>query len=487
MYLHKLIERIQPLKIVGVVDDKIVIKSIVFDSRKVTNDSLFVAIVGSQSDGHDYINKAQELGASAIICQRLPESIDPNIIYILVEDSSHSLAIAASEFYGNPSSRIKLVGVTGTNGKTTIATVLHDLCTKLGHPSGLISTVVNKIGEQKIPTTHTTPDPVTLNELLHKMLEAHCHYCFMEISSHSVVQKRIDGLTFAGGIFTNLTHDHLDYHHTFAEYIKAKKGFFDSLPKDSFTITNIDDRNGLVMTQNCKSLRQRSYSLNRMADYHCKIQESTPEGMLLDINNQQAWMQFVGKFNAYNLTAIYATAVELGFDPCDILRVMSALHPVSGRMECVRSDRGILGIVDYAHTPDALENVLRTIEDFRTSGSHIITVVGCGGDRDATKRPIMARIAAELSDRVILTSDNPRTEDPGSIISQMHQGLNSAEQRHKTLMIESRREAIRTAVALASDHDIILVAGKGHETYQDVNGIKSHFDDKEELRNAFEN
>lgn len=481
--MKKLTEAIHPLQIVG--DDKQKISKITFDSRTVGNGSMFVAIRGTVSDGHDYIDKAVGLGATAVVCEQLPQTLSPEVCYLRVADSSAALAHLADAFYDHPSGKLKLVGVTGTNGKTTIATLLHSLFTTLGHRSGLLSTVVNIVGDDHRPTTHTTPDPLTINALLSEMVADRCEYCFMEVSSHSVVQHRITALNFCGGIFTNLTHDHLDYHHTFAEYIKAKKGFFDALPKDSFAIVNADDRNGSVMVQNCKSRTIATYSLTRMADYRCKVQESSLEGMLLQINDTAAWMQFIGRFNAYNLTAIYAAAVELGLEPQNILTAMSTLVAVAGRMECVRSQGGILAVVDYAHTPDALENVLKTIQDFNSSGSQIITVVGCGGDRDATKRPIMATIAATLSSRVILTSDNPRTENPAEILRQMEQGLETPAQKARTLTIESRQQAIRTAVALAHKGDIILVAGKGHETYQEIDGVRHHFDDKEELAAAF--
>lgn len=481
--MKKLTEAIHPLQIVG--DDKQKISKITFDSRTVGNGSMFVAIRGTVSDGHDYIDKAVGLGATAVVCEQLPQTLSPEVCYLRVADSSAALAHLADAFYDHPSGKLKLVGVTGTNGKTTIATLLHSLFTTLGHRSGLLSTVVNIVGDDHRPTTHTTPDPLTINALLSEMVADRCEYCFMEVSSHSVVQHRITALNFCGGIFTNLTHDHLDYHHTFAEYLKAKKGFFDALPKDSFAIMNADDRNGSVMAQNCPSHTIATYSLTRMADYRCKVQESSLEGMLLQINDTAAWMQFIGRFNAYNLTAIYAAAVELGLEPQNILTAMSTLVAVAGRMECVRSQGGILAVVDYAHTPDALENVLKTIQDFNSSGSQIITVVGCGGDRDATKRPIMATIAATLSSRVILTSDNPRTENPAEILRQMEQGLETPAQKARTLTIESRQQAIRTAVALAHKGDIILVAGKGHETYQEIDGVRHHFDDKEELAAAF--
>lgn len=460
------------------------VASIEFDSRRVVPGSLFVATRGTKVDGHDYIEKAVDQGATCVVCEDLPAVQRPGVEYIKVDDSHQALSVIAARFYGNPSEKLRLVGVTGTNGKTTTATLLHDLFGKLGYKVGLLSTVVNKIGETQIPTTHTTPDPVTLNSLLSDMVCAGCDYCFMEVSSHALVQRRTAALRFAGGIFTNLTHDHLDYHGTFAEYLRAKKSFFDSLPSDAFALTNLDDKNGMVMLQNCAA-RKKTYSLRSVSDYHCHIVESHLDGTLLRIDNNELWVHFLGRFNAYNVTAIYGAAIELGAPYGEVLSAMSTLHSVDGRFETIRSTDGRLAVVDYAHTPDALQNVLSTIQDIQNSGA-VITVVGCGGDRDNTKRPIMARIAAELSDRVILTSDNPRGEDPNEILRQMEAGLDPV-LRRKVLVIENRAQAIRTAAALASQGDIILIAGKGHETYQEIKGVRSHFDDKEQIRDAFSN
>lgn len=449
-----------------------------FDSRKITNGDTFVAIVGTVSDGHDFIEKAIEKGANKIVCQKMAIQTVSGVEYIVVDDTASELARLASDFYGNPSRKLKLVGITGTNGKTTTATLLYELFTALGYKVGLLSTVVNKIAGRDVPATHTTPDPIELNGLLSEMVDAGCSFCFMEVSSHGIVQKRTEGLCFAGGVFSNLTHDHLDYHKTFAEYLKAKKSFFDNLPKSAFALTNIDDRNGEVMLQNCNATK-KSYSLWKMADYKTKIIESHIDGALLEINKNEVWVKFVGRFNAYNLTAIYATAIELGEDSEEVLRIISTLEPVAGRFQTWRKD-GILGVVDYAHTPDALKNVLDTISEFKAAGE-IITVVGCGGDRDKTKRPIMAQIATNNSDKAILTSDNPRTEIPSEILKDMTSGLDPVERR-KTLVIEDRKEAIKTAIAISQKGDIILIAGKGHENYQEINGVKHHFDDMEILK-----
>lgn len=459
------------------------VSSIEFDSRAVRAGSLFVAVRGTLTDGHAYIDRAIELGASIVVCEQLPDIQRDGVRYIKVADSHGALSQLASQFYGDPSKKLRLVGVTGTNGKTTTATLLYDLFTALGYKVGLLSTVVNRIAGSDIAATHTTPDAVELNRLLAQMVETGCDYCFMEVSSHALVQRRTDALTFCGGIFTNLTHDHLDYHGTFAEYLKAKKSFFDALPADAFALTNADDRNGAVMLQNCAA-RRVSYSLRSLADYHTQIIESHLEGSLLRINGEELWVHFLGRFNAYNLTAIYGAAIELGAQGEEVLAAMSTLHSVNGRFDTVRAADGRLAVVDYAHTPDALDNVLQTIEEIRGAGS-IITVVGCGGDRDATKRPIMARIAAERSTRVVLTSDNPRSEDPIEILRQMEAGLDPV-LRRKTLTIADRAQAIRTAVALAVEGDIILIAGKGHETYQEIAGVRNHFDDKEQIRKAFD-
>ena len=461
------------------------IRCIQFNSRKVEKGDLFVAVRGTQVDGHDYIPDAIAQGASAIVCETLPaDELDPAVSYVLVDDSAAALALLAAAYYGHPSLKLRLVGVTGTNGKTTIATLLYDLFTALGHRCGLISTVVYRVGEERIESTHTTPDPLTLNRLMAEMVDAGCDYCFMEVSSHSIVQKRIEGLRFTGGIFTNITHDHLDYHKTFAEYIKAKQGFFNALPKEAFALTNIDDRNGEIMLQNSPARRKVTYSLRNVADYHGRIVEEHLDGMEIEMNRQQVWVQFIGRFNAYNLTAIYGAAMELGQESAEVLRILSTLHPVSGRFEQIRAADGRLAIVDYAHTPDALQNVIDTINELRKEGAQLITVVGCGGNRDTTKRPVMAQVAANGSSRVILTSDNPRFEDPQVILDEMRAGLDKA-QMARTLTIADRREAIRTAAALARPGDIILVAGKGHEPYQEIAGVRHHFDDREEVSAAF--
>lgn len=480
--MNNTISQITAVQIEGKTPSKIT--ALALDSRKVISGSLFFAIRGTLTDGHKYIETAIENGAVAIVCQELPEKINYRVCYIVVIDSSLALSQAASAFYGDPSQSLTLVGITGTNGKTTIATLMHSLFTKLGYKVGLFSTVVNKIGEHESPSTHTTPDPIELNAMLREMVDFGCDYCFMEVSSHSIVQNRVAGLKFCGGVFTNLTHDHLDYHGTFSEYLKTKKSFFDTLPPNAFALTNIDDRNGEVMLQNCAA-RHLTYSLRTMSDYKCKIKEKYLDGMLLEINGTELWAQFFGRFNAYNLAAIYGIAIELGATSDEVLTAMSMLKPVVGRFDCVKSKQGTLAIVDYAHTPDALQNVLQTIAEFKENGK-IYTVVGCGGDRDASKRPIMTRIAVELSDMTILTSDNPRTEDPMEILRQMQAGLDPIQIR-KSLTIADRHQAIRTAVALAAPSDIILIAGKGHETYQQINDVKHHFDDKQEVEQAFEN
>ena len=444
---------------------------------------MFFAVRGTNVDGHDYIGKAVENGAAAIVCESLPKEVAENVTYIQVENSAYALGVAASNFYGNPSKKLRLVGVTGTNGKTTIATLLYRLYTDAGHPSGLLSTIENIIGHEVVPSTHTTPDPIELNALLQKMVEKGCEYAFMEVSSHSVVQDRIAGLHFAGGIFTNLTHDHLDYHKTMANYRDAKKKFFDNLPQSAFALTNLDDKNGPVMLQNTKA-KKLAYALKHDADFKGIVLESHFDGMLMKVNGTEVFTQLVGGFNASNLLAIYGAAIALGFDKNELLVEISKLHGANGRFDMVHSEKGIVGIVDYAHTPDALENVLKTINEVRCNNETLITVVGCGGNRDTTKRPEMAAVAVKMSDRVILTSDNPRNEDPDEIIRQMKAGVDPSDSR-KVLSITNRREAIRTAVALAQRGDIILLAGKGHENYQEINGIKNHFDDKEELSKAF--
>ena len=453
-----------------------------YDSRKVKAGDCFFAVCGTQSDGHNYIASAIESGAVAVVCQELPQQLNEGVSYIVVEDSNKAMADMAAAFYDYPSEELELVGVTGTNGKTTVATLLCDLFQLLGHKAGLISTVVYRVGEREIASTHTTPDAIRLNAMLREMVDEGCDYCFMEVSSHSVVQERIRGLKFAGGIFTNLTHDHLDYHGTFAEYIKAKRLFFDSLPKQSFALTNIDDRNGEVMVQNAVAKVSR-YSLRSMADFRCKVLEMLFDGMLLDVCDREVWVQLLGRFNAYNLLAVYGTATLLGKSSDEVLQAMSALKKVNGRFEPMRSESGITAIVDYAHTPDALENVIATINDIRREGQKLIVVCGCGGDRDATKRPEMGRIASREADIAIFTSDNPRTENPEAILDQMEAGKWEGS---RTLRISDRAQAIHTAVMLAAAGDIILVAGKGHETYQIIGTEKRHFDDREVLAEAFQ-
>jgi len=458
------------------------IENIVFDSRKVTENSLFVAVKGSKSDGHDFIGKAVESGASAIICEKLPEFTTPGVSWIVTGDSAGALGQVSSNFFGNPSSFMKLTGVTGTNGKTTIATLLFRVFSGLGYKCGLFSTVCNYIVDKEMEATHTTPDPVQLNRIMSDMVKAGCDYAFMEVSSHASDQKRIAGLEFAGGIFTNLTHDHLDYHRTFDRYLAAKKSWFDSLPEKAFALVNADDKNGMVMLQNCNA-RHYTFSVRGMADFRCGIIEQSFQGMGLRIMGEEVWTKFIGDFNASNLLAVYSAAVLLGADSREVLTILSEMNSVSGRLEVIRSRGGITGIVDYAHTPDALLNVISTLNKIRKADVSLITVVGAGGDRDRTKRPKMAAISAEGSTRLILTSDNPRTEDPEKILDDMEEGL-TADMRNRSVRICDRREAIKTAVMLANPGDVILVAGKGHETYQEVNGVKHHFDDREELRKA---
>lgn len=460
------------------------ISGVCFDSRKVAAGCVFVATRGTVSDGHNFISMAVEKGVVAIVCEELPAELKPEIVYILVDNSSRALGEICSNYYNRPSERLTLVGVTGTNGKTTTATLLYQMFRKLGYKVGLISTVVYYIDSKEVAATHTTPDALSLNALMNSMVDAGCEYCFMEVSSHAVAQHRIAGLTFKGGIFTNITHDHLDFHKTFDEYIKAKKKFFDNLPKGSFALVNADDRNGRIMLQNTHASKH-TFALKTMANFHCKIIESHFDGTMMQIDGREVWTHFIGEFNAYNLTGVYGTAVLLGQDRDKILEILSSLTSVSGRFEYLRSPDGITAIVDYAHTPDALENVLKTINQIRQGEQHIITVVGAGGDRDKTKRPVMARVAVTMSDRLILTSDNPRSEDPADILIDMTQGLDAG-QRKQTLTIIDRREAIKTAIALAKKGDIILVAGKGHENYQEIKGVKHHFDDKEVIREIFE-
>jgi UDP-N-acetylmuramoyl-L-alanyl-D-glutamate--2,6-diaminopimelate ligase len=457
----------------------VVVEKMCFDSRAVEKLSLFVAVSGTQVDGHQFIDLAIEKGAQAIVCEVMPEKLVDGITYVEVEDSSKSLGTIASNFYDNPSLEIELIGITGTNGKTTTATLLHDLFTQLGLKSGLLSTVVNKIGGQSIISTHTTPDAIQLNALLRRMVEEGCKYCFMEVSSHAIHQNRIAGVEFKGAVFTNITHDHLDYHKTFSEYIKAKKLFFDGLSDSAFALVNKDDKNGLVMMQNTKA-KQYTYALKSMADYTCKIIENDFSGMLLNISGNEVWTKLIGGFNAYNMLAIYSVADLLGIEKLEILTAISKLVSVDGRFQYIKSENEVAGIVDYAHTPDALKNVLKTINDIRTGNEQVITVVGCGGDRDKAKRPIMATIACDMSDKVILTSDNPRSENPEEIIKDMRAGVEAIHFK-KVLAISNREEAIKTACALAETGDIILVAGKGHEKYQEINGVKIPFDDLQVL------
>jgi UDP-N-acetylmuramoyl-L-alanyl-D-glutamate--2,6-diaminopimelate ligase len=456
------------------------ISSVVFDSRKVKKGSLFVATRGTVADGHDYIDRAVESGAIAVVCEVLPGKRVEGVTYVKVADSTYSLGVIACNFYDNPSAKLKLVGVTGTNGKTTTVTLLFNLFRSLGYAVGLLSTVQNKINKQVIASTHTTPDALALNELLNQMVEQGCEYVFMEVSSHAVAQNRIAGLVFAGAVFTNITHDHLDYHKTFDEYIRAKKGFFDMLPNTAFALVNKDDRNGMVMLQNTRA-RKQTYALKQMADFKCRIIENHLAGLFLNVDGQEIWVKLIGTFNAYNVLAVYAVASLLKQDKTNVLTALSNLNAVEGRFEYVKSPNGLIGIVDYAHTPDALKNVLETIKDIRTGNEQVITLVGCGGDRDAAKRPLMAGIACEYSDKVILTSDNPRSEDPELILDQMQQGVNPADAK-KTLRITDRKEAIRTACNLSRKGDIILIAGKGHEKYQEIKGVKHDFDDLEILK-----
>lgn len=464
-------------------DVSVEISSLSFDSRHTGAGDLFVAVRGNETDGHGYIGDALKSGAVAIICESLPEKREEGICWIRVKDSAKALGIAASNYYGNPSADLRLVGVTGTNGKTTVATLLYRLYRSLGYPAGLLSTVANYINDKRIEATHTTPDPIQLNRLLAEMVMSGCEYAFMEVSSHAVVQQRISGLTFTGALFTNLTHDHLDYHGTFSNYIAAKKGLFDSLGKNAFALYNADDRNGQVMVQNC-SATVRSFSLRGSADFTARVVEHRFEGMLLRMGDTEISTRFTGRFNASNLLAVYGAAEMLGTPRLELLTALSALVPVEGRFETIISPTGIMGIVDYAHTPDALSNVLSAVNEIREPGNRIITVVGAGGDRDRTKRPEMAAIAGSMSDIVVLTSDNPRSEDPEKIIDEMMKGIEPGSEK-RVLRVTSREDAIKTAVMLAAGNDIIVIAGKGHETYQEVRGVRSHFDDREVLREIF--
>jgi UDP-N-acetylmuramoyl-L-alanyl-D-glutamate--2,6-diaminopimelate ligase len=471
----------------GIIDligsTNIAISSICFDSRKVGRHCLFIAVKGEQSDGHEFIEQAIGKGAIAIICEEFPDIIVDKISYIKVKNTSIALGEIASNFYDNPSASLKLVGVTGTNGKTTTVTLLYQLFRYLGHKVGLLSTVKNIINEEVVEATHTTPDAIQLNALLRKMVDAGCTFCFMEVSSHAVVQKRISGVEFAGGVFTNITHDHLDYHKTFEEYIKAKKGFFDALGENAFALVNKDDRNGAIMIQNTKA-KKLSYSLNSLADFKGKVIENQFSGLLMNIDDNEVWVKLIGGFNAYNTLAVYATAVLLEQEKMQVLTGLSDLSPVEGRFQYIKSDNNITVIVDYAHTPDALNNVLKTIKDIRTGNEKVITVVGCGGDRDAQKRPVMAQIACDNSNKVILTSDNPRSEEPESIIAEMKKGVEPIHYK-KAMAVTDRKEAINVACQLASPGDIILIAGKGHEKYQEIKGVKHPFDDMQLVKEIF--
>ena len=483
MILSELIARIKPVSVCGSTD--IEITGINIDSRRIKQGHIFVAMKGTQVDGHKFIGKAIELGAAAVLLEDMPEEIQDGVTYVQVESTEDCVGIVATTYFGNPSSKLKLVGVTGTNGKTTIATLLYNMFRKFGHKVGLLSTVCNYIDGEPIPASHTTPDPIELNELLAKMVEAGCEYAFMECSSHAIHQKRIGGLTFAGGLFTNLTRDHLDYHKTFENYRDAKKMFFDNLPKTAFAITNADDKNGMVMVQNTKA-QVKTYSTRSMADYKARILECHFEGMYLEVDGREVGVQFIGKFNVSNLLAVYGAAVMLGKQPEDVLVVMSTLKSVNGRLDPIQSPEGWTAIVDYAHTPDALENVLNAIHEVLNGKGKVITVCGAGGNRDKGKRPLMAQEAVKQSDKVIITSDNPRFEEPQDIINDMLAGL-STEQKKKVISIADRKEAIRTAAMMAGKGDVILVAGKGHEDYQEIKGVKHHFDDHEVIREIINN
>ncbi|MCE3296336.1 MAG: UDP-N-acetylmuramoyl-L-alanyl-D-glutamate--2,6-diaminopimelate ligase [Crocinitomicaceae bacterium] len=479
-HLHDILKGVDYELVSGTTEHEV--SELVFDSRKATASTVFFAIRGTQVDGHSFISQVIEQGCSIIVCE---ETIaNDSVTQIKVENSSRALGEMASNFFGNPSSRLSLIGITGTNGKTTTTTLLHQMFMRLGYETGLLSTVENKIGNTVIPSTHTTPNPVELNRLLAEMVDEGCAFCFMEVSSHAVVQHRIAGLEFKGGVFTNITHDHLDYHGTFAEYIKAKKAFFDSLGSDAFALTNSDDKNGMVMLQNTKAQKQ-TYALKTPSDFKAKVIENQFSGLVLNINGTELWTRLIGDFNAYNLLAVYGVSMLLEQDKMEVLTIMSQLESVSGRFQFIRSKSGITAIVDYAHTPDALENVLKTISNIRTRNETVYTIVGCGGDRDKTKRPKMAAIACELSDKVIITSDNPRSEDPAVIIEEMMSGV-EGQYFKKTLSIQDREQAIKTAVSMAEENDIILVAGKGHETYQEIKGVKHDFDDLKIVKELFE-
>ena len=476
MIIRDLLKNIKTIEVHGSVERDIA--NLTYDSRTVVADSCFFAIEGVAVDGHRFIASAIDKGATAVVCKQLPEELQTDkATYIVVEDTDKAMALIAANFYGNPSRKLKVVGVTGTNGKTTIATLLYDLVRAMGHKAGLISTVVYKVDDQQITSTHTTPDTIRLNAMLSQMVECGCEYCFMECSSHAIVQRRIYGINFSGALFTNLTHDHLDYHKSFAEYIRAKKLFFDELPKGSFAIVNADDRNGEVMLQNTVA-EPLTLSLRRSANFCCKIIEATAEGMLLRIDGTDVWVSFLGRFNAYNLLTVYAAAIKLGFERAEVLRVLSLLHPVDGRFDIVYATDGTIAIVDYAHTPDALENILKTVAEIRTKRESVTVICGCGGERDTTKRPEMARIAVKYSDRAIFTADNPRSEDPEQILRDMEAGIEATDNYMK---IVDRDNAIKTAVMLSSPKDIIVIAGKGHENYQIIGSEKLPFNDKERV------
>lgn len=479
--ISQLIHDLSEIEVLG--NPEHLVKDVIFDSRKVSKGSLFVAVRGSHVDGHEYINKAIEQGAMAILCEQLPANPAEEITWLTTNNSGRCLGELASRFYDTPSANMKVVGVTGTNGKTTIATLLHSLFRSMGYKVGLLSTNCNYIDNEPVPSTHTTPDPVQIQQLMSRMVLVGCDYCFMEVSSHAIHQDRIAGILFDGGIFTNLSHDHLDYHKTFKEYRDAKKKFFDELPKNAFALTNRDDKNGAIMLQNTKA-RTLTYSSRSLADFRVKVLESHFDGMLLNLDEVEVWTHFVGNFNAMNLLAVYGAAYALGMNREEIMQGISMLRAVDGRFETLRSPMGIFAVVDYAHTPDALKNVLESINEIRTGNETLITVVGAGGDRDKTKRPEMAREAASRSDKVILTSDNPRSEDPEVIIGDMLAGV-EVHLKNRVLSITNRKEAIRTAVMLAKPGDIILVAGKGHEDYQEIKGVKHHFDDREVIREIF--
>lgn len=482
LQLKDILIGVETLQVVG--DASVEINALQIDSRKVVKGDVFFAIRGTQTDGHNYISKAIELGAATVVVEELPENIDTHVVYVMVKDSAAVAGVMANSFYGAPSHQLKLIGVTGTNGKTTVATLLYKLFEELGYKCGLISTVQNLIHDKAESATHTTPDPISVHALLARMVEAGCTHAFMEVSSHAVHQQRIAGVQFVGGVFTNITHDHLDYHKTFDEYIRVKKKFFDDLPKDAFALTNADDKRGMVMLQNTKA-EKHSYSLRVPATVKGKVLENNLTGLVMTVNEHEAYFRMIGTFNAYNLMAVYGAATLMGENGTEVLSVLSDLHGAPGRFETFMSEKDkVIGIVDYAHTPDALLNVLATINQINQRVQHVITVVGCGGDRDRAKRPLMAEVACEHSDKIILTSDNPRSEDPEEILNEMEAGLSMAHKR-KVLRITDRKEAIKTACALAQPDDIVLIAGKGHETYQEIKGVRHHFDDREVLVETF--